>query len=146
MWCCRHPLSGRSLRETSQGDRLAGSPPQVFVDDLLAHFGKSEIRSAEEAEQPLPLYRSLLESASDHSVTLVAIGHSSNLLELLNDPAHQFGSGAAALSGSELVRVKVAQLVMVGGRHTFAKAEHVPRSSNRITPVWNQASCAFLNV
>ncbi|NLF33072.1 MAG: hypothetical protein GX591_19580 [Planctomycetes bacterium] len=62
------------------------------------------LRTAEDAEDVVALYRKLLTQADDHGVTLVTIGYHTNVAALLRSP-----------DGIELVRRKVSRWVCMGG-------------------------------
>ena len=85
-----------------------------YVDDLVANF-PSRIRNASQAPDATVLLRSVLEAAPDGSVTIVSVGYTTNLLNLLESG----GGGGSGLAGPALVRKKVDQLVLMGGRHHF---------------------------
>lgn len=70
-----------------------------------AHADDDFIRPAVE------MYRSLLAAQPDSSVTIVSVGFSTNLSQLLNSEPDSI----SPLSGAELVAQKVAQLVTMGG-------------------------------
>lgn len=65
------------------------------------------------------LYRKVLASQPDHSVTFVTIGFSTNMATLLDTPADEF----SPLTGKELVAKKVKQLVMMAGNMVEPKGE-----------------------
>ncbi|KAE8415040.1 glycosyl hydrolases family 28-domain-containing protein [Aspergillus pseudocaelatus] len=62
---------------------------------------------------PVELYRKLLSEADDHSVTIASIGFLDNLSELLSSP----GDIYSPLSGHDLVKAKVEELVIMGGAY-----------------------------
>ncbi|KAI0878436.1 inosine/uridine-preferring nucleoside hydrolase [Hypoxylon argillaceum] len=66
---------------------------------------------AEEAWDPVALYRKVLAEAEDSSVTIASIGFLDNLSGLLNSTADSYSQ----LSGPELVAQKVSELVIMGG-------------------------------
>lgn len=78
-----------------------------YVRNLVDNF-PSRVRSADEAEDSLDVYRSVLSEAADHSVVLVSLGHVTNLVELLRSRPDEW----SRLSGLELVKRKVRQMVM----------------------------------
>ncbi|KAL1529017.1 hypothetical protein AB1Y20_010337 [Prymnesium parvum] len=94
-------------------DRAPPLPPWQhgpYVDDLVANF-PSRIRNSSQAPSATTVMRDALEAAPDRSVTLVSVGYTTNLLNLLQSPA-----GSSSLSGPQLVERKVAQLVIMAGR------------------------------
>ncbi|KAI0424405.1 inosine/uridine-preferring nucleoside hydrolase [Xylaria sp. FL1042] len=66
---------------------------------------------AEEAWDPVALYRKVLAEAEDDTVTIASIGFLENLSGLLNSTADSYSD----LDGSELVARKVSELVIMGG-------------------------------
>ncbi|KAI0449521.1 inosine/uridine-preferring nucleoside hydrolase [Xylaria acuta] len=66
---------------------------------------------AEEAWDPVALYRKVLAEAEDDSVTIASIGFLDNLSGLLNSTADSYSH----LSGRALVARKVSELVVMGG-------------------------------
>ncbi|KFY08669.1 hypothetical protein V492_06026 [Pseudogymnoascus sp. VKM F-4246] len=66
---------------------------------------------AEEAWDPVLLYRKLLSEAEDGSVTIASIGFLDSLSGLLNSTADSY----SILNGRDLVARKVAELVIMGG-------------------------------
>ncbi|OHF03649.1 inosine/uridine-preferring nucleoside hydrolase [Colletotrichum orchidophilum] len=77
----------------------------------LANYWSKSISDAEEAWDPVDLYRKLLSEAEDDSVTIASIGFLHNLSGLLNSSA----DSRSPLSGPELVNAKVKELVVMGG-------------------------------
>ncbi|OBT80167.1 hypothetical protein VF21_00610 [Pseudogymnoascus sp. 05NY08] len=66
---------------------------------------------AEDAWDPVALYRKALSEAEDGSVTIASIGFLDNLSGLLNSTADSYSD----LSGRDLVARKVTELVVMGG-------------------------------
>ncbi|KAI1426228.1 inosine/uridine-preferring nucleoside hydrolase [Xylaria sp. FL1777] len=66
---------------------------------------------AEDAWDPVALYRKVLAEAEDGSVTIASIGFLENLSGLLNSTADSYSD----LAGRELVARKVSELVIMGG-------------------------------
>lgn len=65
-------------------------------------------------EEAVPLYRKILASQKDHSVTIVSVGFSTNLAALLDTPPDAF----SPLTGRELVARKVRLLCTMAGCFT----------------------------
>lgn len=84
---------------------------QKWDSVLLADY-PHRIKSNDEAEDAVTLYRKILSSQPDHSVTIVTIGFFTNIANLLRSKADQYSS----LDGTQLVERKVAQLVSMAGR------------------------------
>lgn len=72
---------------------------------------KRTIKHTERLPLAVDLYRKLLSKAEDHSVTIVSVGFSTNLAQLLDTKSDKF----FPLSGKELVARKVNRLVMMAG-------------------------------
>lgn len=99
-----------------------------YVDSLLSEFA-SPVRHASEVADAVTVYREALNRAKPASVTIVAIGFATTLLELLASTADVI----SPLSGVELVAERVQRLVIMGGRHAYDPAEE---------PVeWNFGGC-----
>lgn len=92
----------------------------VYLYDLLSKF-PSTIRDSSQAPSSLSVLRSSLADADDGSVTIAAIGHATNMLDLLNSRPDKHSD----LTGLELVKRKVLKLVIMGGRHDFEAGQPV---------------------
>ncbi|KAH8899056.1 inosine/uridine-preferring nucleoside hydrolase [Thozetella sp. PMI_491] len=68
---------------------------------------------AEDAWDPVQLYRKTLAAAPNSSVTIASIGFLDNLSALLNSSADSI----SPLTGPELIAAKVAELVVMGGEY-----------------------------
>ncbi len=84
---------------------------QHWTDTLLAKY-PHKIKTNDEAEDAVKLYRKILATQPDHSVTIVTVGFLTNLSNLLNTKADAYSS----LSGNELVKKKVKLLVCMAGK------------------------------
>ncbi|KAI8623600.1 inosine/uridine-preferring nucleoside hydrolase [Xylariaceae sp. FL1651] len=69
--------------------------------------------NAEDAWDPVTLYRRVLADAEDGSVTIASIGFLENLSGLLNSTADE----TSPLNGPDLIAAKVAELVIMGGEY-----------------------------
>jgi inosine-uridine nucleoside N-ribohydrolase len=83
---------------------------RLYAEHLIANYPHS-IQSNEQAMDAAKLYRKLLSSQPDKSVTIVTIGFFTNLAGLLNSSADEYSS----LNGRQLVAKKVKQLVSMAG-------------------------------
>jgi hypothetical protein len=93
---------------------VAGSSANTAAhgySDLLAHDLPHSVRSSAQAHPAVPLYRRVLATQPDHSVTIVAIGGDTNLAGLLRSGP---GEGSS-LDGRALVSRKVRDLVIEDG-------------------------------
>lgn len=93
-----------------KGKALALKDPQHWSDSILAKYPHS-IKYNSEVPDAVEVYRKVLSSQPDHSVTIVTVGFFTNLANLLKSNADQFSK----LSGKELVKRKVKLLVSMGG-------------------------------
>jgi inosine-uridine nucleoside N-ribohydrolase len=84
---------------------------QHWTDSLLAKY-PHKIKTNSEAFDAVKLYRKILAAQPDHSVTIVTVGFSTNLSNLLNTKADEY----SGLSGKELVKKKVQLLVCMAGK------------------------------
>ena len=91
-----------------------------YVDDLVDRY-PSRVRNASDADgDALSVLRRTLHRAAQ-PVTIVSVGYFTNLYDLLRSVA----DAESPLDGVELVRTKVARLVVMGGRHKFHLGEPV---------------------
>ncbi|MDF2433728.1 MAG: hypothetical protein JWP44_3359 [Mucilaginibacter sp.] len=84
---------------------------QHWTDSLLAKY-PHKIQTNNDAEDAVKLYREILASQPDHSVTIVTVGFLTNLSNLLNTGADRY----SPLAGKELVKKKVKLLVCMAGK------------------------------
>ncbi|KAK1621757.1 inosine/uridine-preferring nucleoside hydrolase [Colletotrichum phormii] len=99
----------RPLNDVPFFDKWASRAGE-FASKLATHWFKG-ISDAEEAWEPVDLYRKLLSEAEDDSITIASIGFLHNLSGLLNSTADAW----SPLPGTELVKTKVKELVVMGG-------------------------------
>src|ERR1700712_3961334 len=85
-----------------KGNALEFRDFQHWTDTLLANY-PHKIKSNDEAWDAVKLYRKILGSAPDHSVTIVTVGFLTNLSNLLNSSADEYST----LIGKDLVSNKV---------------------------------------
>ncbi|EME39121.1 hypothetical protein DOTSEDRAFT_159290 [Dothistroma septosporum NZE10] len=80
----------------------------LYVDyaSKVAHNFPRALEDAEQTSTPGEIYSSILESASDGSVTIISIGFLDNLAGLIS-----------SVEGHALVSAKVAELVIMGGEY-----------------------------
>ena len=94
-----------------KGDAVDDKDWQHWTDTLLKKY-PHKIKTNAEVPDAVKLYRKILASQPDHSVTIVTVGFLTNLANLLNTSADEYSSH----SGRELIRRKVKQLVSMAGR------------------------------
>jgi inosine-uridine nucleoside N-ribohydrolase len=88
----------------------------------------SPVQEASQVQEATRVYRDALMAAADHSVVVVGIGFTTNILSLL-----QSLDDGAAPAGRILVESKVKELVLMGGRQEYYQAQYPPE--------WNFAAC-----
>ncbi len=81
-------------------------------DSLLVAKYPHKIKNNEQAEDALTLYRRILTSQPDNSVTIVTVGFMTNMADLLISKPDQY----SPLSGRDLIKKKVVKLVSMAGR------------------------------
>lgn len=84
---------------------------QHWSDTLLAEY-PHKIKRNDDVPDAVQVYRKVLASQPDHSVTIVTVGFLTNLSNLLNTNADEYSK----LNGKELVAHKVKLLVCMAGR------------------------------
>ncbi|CZT11067.1 uncharacterized protein RCO7_10163 [Rhynchosporium graminicola] len=86
-----------------------------FTSKVTYHWSNDSIpwNKLHDIWNPVSLYRKLLASQKDNSVTIASIGFFENLSGLLNSTADEYSH----LSGRDLITKKVSQLVVMGGRY-----------------------------
>ncbi|KAH8602674.1 inosine/uridine-preferring nucleoside hydrolase [Bisporella sp. PMI_857] len=84
-----------------------------YASKVAYHFSGGSLPwgQADQAWDPVGLYRKVLAEADDDSVTIASIGFFDNLSGLLNSTADPFSN----LSGPKLIAKKVSKLVVMGG-------------------------------
>lgn len=95
-----------------------GENYERFDKDLVRTFPSPRYADRNAAMEAVSLLRKTLASAPDGSVTLALIGPLRNGAALLKSPADSF----SPLSGVELVKKKVSEVVLMGG--DFANLKH----------------------
>lgn len=83
---------------------------QKWTEFVRTHY-QSSINLNSDAQEAISLYRQILSNATDHSVSILAIGHFTNLAQLLETTGDQFSK----LNGHSLVRTKVKEVIAMGG-------------------------------
>jgi pyrimidine-specific ribonucleoside hydrolase len=107
---------------------------QHWTDSIIKWY-PHQIQDNLQAFDALNLYRKILASQPDHSVTIITVGFLTNLANLLRSGPDQF----SALNGIELVRKKVINLVSMGGRFPSGmefNLDQDPNSSMKVMTDW----------
>ncbi|RWY56982.1 nucleoside hydrolase [Mucilaginibacter gilvus] len=84
---------------------------QHWTDTVLLKY-PHQIKTNAEAEDAVKLYRKILATQPNHSVTIVTIGFLTNMSDLLKSPPDEYSK----LDGRALVATKVKVLVSMGGK------------------------------
>ncbi len=91
--------------------------PERNYDSHLARVYPRNIKTWKDARDGVSLYREILASATDTSITIAIIGTMHNFYDLLRSEGDQYSS----LNGEQLVRKKVALVVTMGGNFIDGK-------------------------
>jgi len=94
-----------------KGKALELKDRQHWTDTLLLKY-PHHIYKNDEVADATEVYRKVLASQPDKSVTIVTVGFLTNLASLLQSPPDKY----SALNGRDLTRQKVKQLVCMAGR------------------------------
>jgi len=95
---------------------LIGSAYAAELRDKFPHHALPD----DQEPAALDVYRTALAAAPDRSVTVVSVGFFCNLRDLLRSKP----DALSPLSGPELIRAKVKQLVVMGGRFPASDPDH----------------------
>lgn len=102
----------------------------------IAHNWPHSINDSSATPSPVELYRSILSSAEDKSVTLISLGFLTNLAVLLSSVP----DGITSLAGPPLISAKVKELVIMGGKYPlgweFNFAGDDPTSTSNVVNNW----------
>ena len=93
---------------------------QHWADSIVARY-PHDLKSTSEAEDALAVYRRILNSQPDQSVTIITVGFLTNLANLLESKPDDLSN----LSGEELVAKKVKRLVSMAGRFPLGREFNV---------------------
>ena len=107
-----------------KGEALTLRDWQHWSDTLLANYPHA-IQTNSEVPDAVSLYRKILASQPDGSVTVITVGFFTNLANLLQSGADRY----SALNGRELVRKKVKSLVSMAGRFPSGKEFNVEKDA-----------------
>ncbi len=83
-----------------------------YTRQIALEYHPDQDQKTDRAEA-VTLYRKLLSTQPDNSVTIISVGYLSNLSNLLNSQPDSISE----LNGTDLVRKKVRQLVSMGGKY-----------------------------
>ncbi|HCY41328.1 MAG TPA: nucleoside hydrolase [Prolixibacteraceae bacterium] len=99
-----------------------------YTKTIASEF-PSKLKSWEDADEAVGLYRKLLSQNPDESVTIVSIGHLSSLQGLLQSGADQL----SPLNGKDLVKKKVDKWICMGGQFPQGKEANFYRPDPQST-------------
>lgn len=105
---------------------------QHWTDTLQLKYPHRIIKN-EEVPDATEVYRKVLASQPDKSVTIVTVGFLTNLASLLQSLPDEYSS----LSGKELIKQKVKQLVCMAGRFPAGSEFNVNRDAAASQQVFN---------
>jgi len=94
-----------------KGEALTLRDWQHWTDTVQAKY-PHQLKTNDDAQDAVKLYRKILGAQPDHSVTIVTIGFLTNVSNLLNTGPDEYSN----LSGADLVKKKVKLLVCMGGK------------------------------
>jgi pyrimidine-specific ribonucleoside hydrolase len=103
-----------------KGNAVNLSDEQHWSDTLVAKY-PHKIRSNDEAEDAVEIYRKVLSQQSDNSVTIVTVGFLTNLANLMNSKPDKY----SPLDGTTLIHKKVKRLVSMAGKFPEGKEFNV---------------------
>jgi inosine-uridine nucleoside N-ribohydrolase len=104
-------------------------------DSVIVSRYPHNLQKNEQAEDATLLYRKILSSQPDKSVTIITVGFLTNLANLLDSPPDKY----SVLHGKELVRKKVKTLVCMAGIFPSGKefnVEQDAKSSAKVFANW----------
>ncbi len=108
-----------------RGDAVELGDKQHWTDTIISRY-PHRIQNNEDVPDALDLYRKILSSQPDHSVTIITVGFFTNLANLLKSP----GDSWSPLNGYELVKKKVLNLVSMAGRFPSGKEFNLAEDEN----------------
>jgi pyrimidine-specific ribonucleoside hydrolase len=94
-------------------------------DSVIVKKYPHKLKTNDQAEDAVRLYRKILSAQPDESITIVTVGFITNMANLLKSQADEFSS----LSGSDLVRKKVQKLVSMAGAFPSGKEFNVEKDA-----------------
>jgi len=92
------------------GSSRTGPDPEHWYHDSVPNYPHN-LKSGDDAPDSVAVYRRILASQPDNSVTIVVVGWLTNMADLLQSRPDSY----SPLNGKQLVDAKVRQLVSMGG-------------------------------
>ena len=117
-----------------RGNAVELGDKQHWTDSVISRY-PHQIRSNGEAEDALDLYRKILSSQPDRSVTIITVGFLTNLAHLLESAPDKY----SMLNGTDLIRKKVIGLVCMAGRFPTGREFNLDQdagSSKKVLEAW----------
>ena len=106
---------------------------QHWTDTVLANYPHT-IKNNDEVPGATQLYRKILSTQPDKSVTIVSVGFFTNLSHLLQSGPDKYSK----LNGKELVEKKVKELISMAGRFPAGKEFNVEKDAAASRVVFSQ--------
>jgi inosine-uridine nucleoside N-ribohydrolase len=106
---------------------------QHWTDTLLANY-PHHIKNNSEVADATELYRKILSTQPDKSVTIVTVGFFTNLSNLLQSGPDKYSK----LNGKDLIQKKVKEVVSMAGRFPAGKEFNVERDAAASQVVFSQ--------
>jgi len=107
-----------------KGEAVNMRDSQHWTDTILAKY-THKIKSNDEVPDAVEVYRKVLASEPDHSVTIVTVGFLTNLANLLKTKGDHF----SPLTGKALIEKKVKLLVSMAGKFPEGKEFNVEKDA-----------------
>lgn len=107
-----------------KGNALTLKDSQHWTDMLIAKYPHA-IKNNDEVPDAVELYRKILAKQPDNSVTIITVGFLTNISNLLQSKADNYSS----LSGKELVKKKVKNLVSMAGKFPSGKEFNIEKDA-----------------
>jgi pyrimidine-specific ribonucleoside hydrolase len=117
-----------------RGNAVELGDKQHWTDSVISRYPHT-IRNNDEAEDALNLYRKILASQPDQSVTIITVGFLTNLANLLESGPDKYSK----LNGRDLIRKKVVGLVCMAGRFPSGREFNLDQdavSSKKVMESW----------
>lgn len=115
-----------------KGKALELKDKQHWTDSILLNYSH-QIKKNDEVPDAVEVYRKVLASQIDGSVTIITVGFLTNLSMLLQSQPDKHSK----LNGKELVKLKVKQLVCMAGRFPSGSEFNVNRDAAASQYVFN---------
>jgi pyrimidine-specific ribonucleoside hydrolase len=122
-----------------RGNAVELGDKQHWTDSIIAHYPHT-IQNNQDAEDAVNLYRKILATQPDHSVTIITVGFLTNLANLLTSTRDSYSS----LNGYELVNRKVRNLVCMAGRFPSGREFNLAQDANASKKVLAQWPTSIL--